>query len=103
MLRLMLLLITKPYDIALLKLSTPLDLTRPNISIVNLPTTPNSTLPQVNETGAIVGFGIFKHPDIDPTTAQLATFKVVTQNKCSQLHGAYDPTYNFCVDDEVGR
>ncbi|GAA49648.1 hypothetical protein CLF_103351 [Clonorchis sinensis] len=90
-------------DIALLKLTTPLDLTRPNISIVNLPTTQNSTLPQVNETGAIVGFGIFKHPDIDPTTAQLATFKVVTQNKCSQLHGAYDPTYNFCIDDELTR
>ncbi|KER19134.1 hypothetical protein T265_11988 [Opisthorchis viverrini] len=91
------------YDIALLKLSTPLDLTRPNISIVNLPTTQNSTLPQVNDAGVIVGFGIFLHPDIDPTTGQLATFKVVTQQKCSQLHGAYNPTYNFCIDDELTR
>ncbi|KER20924.1 hypothetical protein T265_10633 [Opisthorchis viverrini] len=79
------------YDIALFKLSTPLNLTRPIISIVNLPTTQNSTLPQLNETGAVVGFGIFLHPDIDPTIGQLATFRVVTQQKCSQLHGAYSP------------
>ncbi|TGZ62839.1 hypothetical protein CRM22_007208 [Opisthorchis felineus] len=94
------------FDIALLKLSTPLNLTRPNISAVNLPTTNNSTLPNVNESGVIVGFGIYLHPAGIPTTAQVATFKVETQQRCAQRHGVYNvfnPTYNFCVDDDLTR
>ncbi|OON16902.1 trypsin [Opisthorchis viverrini] len=93
-------------DIALLKLSTPFDLTRPNISAVNLPTTNNSTLPNVNESGVIVGFGIYLHPDIIPTTAQVATFKVDTHQRCAQRHAVYiafNPIYNFCVDDDDMR
>ncbi|KER18902.1 hypothetical protein T265_15762, partial [Opisthorchis viverrini] len=94
------------FDIALLKLSTPFDLTRPNVSTVKLPTTKNATLPQANEAGVIVGFGYFLHPDIYPTTAQVATFKVMTQQKCAQSYGVYNvfnSTYNFCVDDDVTR
>ncbi|KER20926.1 hypothetical protein T265_15210, partial [Opisthorchis viverrini] len=93
-------------DIALLKLSTPFDLTRPNISAVNLPATNNSTLPNVNESGEMVGFGIYLHPDRIPTTAQLATFRVDTHQRCAQVHAAYNPfnpIYNFCVDDDVTR
>ncbi|OON14604.1 hypothetical protein X801_09605, partial [Opisthorchis viverrini] len=37
------------FYIALVKLFTPFDLRRPNISVVNLPTTNNSTPPNVNE------------------------------------------------------
>ncbi|OON19517.1 hypothetical protein X801_04611 [Opisthorchis viverrini] len=90
-------------DIALLKLSIPLDLTRPNISIVNLPTGQNTALPQLNETGAVAGFGNFLHPDFEPTTAQLATFKVVAHQICAQRHRVYNPTYNFCIDDDVTK
>ncbi|KER20921.1 hypothetical protein T265_15207, partial [Opisthorchis viverrini] len=91
------------FDIALLKLSTPLDLTRPNISIVNLPTAQNTTLPQLSETGVIAGFGYFLHPDMEPTIAQLATLKFVAHQICAQRHGVYSPTYNPCIDDDVTR
>ncbi|OON15395.1 hypothetical protein X801_08804, partial [Opisthorchis viverrini] len=93
-------------DIALLKLSTPFDLTRPNISAVNLPAANISTLPNVNESGDIVGFGLYMHPGKIPTTAQVATFKVDTHQRCAQRHGVYNvfnPIYNFCVDDDVTR
>merc|ERR1711976_37187 len=91
-----------PNDIALIRLATPADISRPNIKTISLPSSTDKSFYEDKEC-VITGWGLKNGGDwLTPMKLRQANVDVISEERCSELwEGVPISSVHICVFDEA--